>query len=151
MIKANGPSRVLVKSVGAGRFVWSPLPLEASNSMDPLVAFYRFALAQTHVSAGIRSYARHSVTPGTPVNFREACALYFRLRIGSRTVADASASGDQDAAVGDSPGRESSVPLTGPGHRKVDRLDRAEGQASNQRTGLKIRVSAPGLFRLTTG
>ena len=60
MIKANGPSRVLVKSVGAGRFVWSPLPLEASNSMDPLVAFYRFALAQTHV---VPAFA---VTPDTP-------------------------------------------------------------------------------------
>ena len=60
LMKANGPSRVLVKSYGAGRFVWSPLPLEASNSMDPLVAFYRFALAQTHVLPVF------AVSPDTP-------------------------------------------------------------------------------------
>jgi Cellulase (glycosyl hydrolase family 5) len=48
LMKANGPARVLVQSHGAGRFVWSPLPLEAGNSMTSLIAFYQFALAQAN-------------------------------------------------------------------------------------------------------
>ncbi|HEX3143649.1 MAG TPA: hypothetical protein VHQ64_06735, partial [Pyrinomonadaceae bacterium] len=47
--KATGSTRVISRPCGAGRFVWSPLPLEAGNSMDALVAFYQFALAQANV------------------------------------------------------------------------------------------------------
>jgi hypothetical protein len=50
LMKAKGAARVLVQSHGAGRFVWSPLPLEAGNSMEPLVAFYQFALAQARLA-----------------------------------------------------------------------------------------------------
>jgi hypothetical protein len=49
VLKTKGPARVMVQPHGAGRFIWSPLPLEAGNSMDALVAFYRFALAQANV------------------------------------------------------------------------------------------------------
>jgi hypothetical protein len=48
-VPARVPARVIVQPHGAGRFVWSPLPLEAGNSMDALVAFYRFALARANV------------------------------------------------------------------------------------------------------
>jgi hypothetical protein len=50
VLKTPGPARVSVKSHGAGRFVWSPLPLEAGNSTEALVAFYRFALAQASIA-----------------------------------------------------------------------------------------------------
>ena len=42
--KTQPPVQVIVQERGAGRFVWSPLPLEAGNSMDAIVAFYRFGL-----------------------------------------------------------------------------------------------------------
>ena len=58
--KATGPARVISRPYGAGRFVWSALPLEAGNSMDALVAFYRFALMQARVSPGF------TVLPDTP-------------------------------------------------------------------------------------
>jgi hypothetical protein len=60
LVKAKGPARALVLPHGAGRFVWSPLPLEVSSSIDALVAFYRFALAQAHISSGF------SLWPDTP-------------------------------------------------------------------------------------
>lgn len=55
-----GPARVLVQTHGAGRFVWSPLPLEAANSMETLAAFYGLALAQAHVAPAF------AVLPDTP-------------------------------------------------------------------------------------
>jgi len=60
VMKAKGPSRVLVQSHGAGRFVWSPLPLEAGNSMTSLIAFYQFALAQANLAPAF------AVSPDTP-------------------------------------------------------------------------------------
>jgi hypothetical protein len=60
VMKANGPARVLVQSHGAGRFVWSPLPLEAGNSMTSLIAFYQFALAQANLAPAF------AVSPDTP-------------------------------------------------------------------------------------
>jgi len=60
LLTTKGTPRVMVQRHGAGRFVWSPLPLEAANSMDALVAFYRLALAQASVSATF------TVSPDTP-------------------------------------------------------------------------------------
>jgi len=60
LLKTKGPARVIVQPHGAGRFIWSPLPLEAGNSMDALVAFYRFALARANVLSPF------SVSPDTP-------------------------------------------------------------------------------------
>jgi hypothetical protein len=58
--KTKGTARVIVQPHGAGRFVWSPLPLEAGNSMDVLIAFYRFALARANVLPAF------TVSPDTP-------------------------------------------------------------------------------------
>ncbi len=60
VMKAKGPSRVLVQPHGAGRFVWSPLPLEAGNSMDPVIAFYQFALGQANLAPAF------TVSPDNP-------------------------------------------------------------------------------------
>ena len=60
LMNAKGPARVLVQSHGAGRFVWSPLPLEAGNSIEPLAAFYQFALAQARLAPAF------SVSPDSP-------------------------------------------------------------------------------------
>ena len=53
-------STVLIKKVGAGSLVWSPLPLELGDSMEALVAFYRMALVQARVGPVF------SATPRTP-------------------------------------------------------------------------------------
>ncbi len=58
--KVEPPVQVIVQQHGAGRFVWSPLPLEAASSMDALVAFYQFALAQANVLPAF------TVSPDTP-------------------------------------------------------------------------------------
>lgn len=58
--KTKGSPRLTVQRHGAGRFVWSPLPLEAANSMDTLVAFYQFALAQANLAPAF------AVSPDTP-------------------------------------------------------------------------------------
>jgi hypothetical protein len=60
VLKTKGPARVIVQPHGKGSFVWSPLPLEAGNSMDALVAFYRFALARANVVSAF------TVSPDTP-------------------------------------------------------------------------------------
>ncbi len=60
LLRTNGPARVIVQRHGAGRFVWSPVPIEAGNSIDALVAFYRFGLAHAHVSPAF------TVSPDTP-------------------------------------------------------------------------------------
>ncbi len=44
------PVQPLVRAHGAGRFIWSPLPLEVGDSMPALVAFYSLALAQARVA-----------------------------------------------------------------------------------------------------
>jgi hypothetical protein len=53
-------ARPLVKNVGAGRLIRSSLPLELGDSMEALVAFYRFAMAYARVAPIF------SATPHTP-------------------------------------------------------------------------------------
>lgn len=58
--KGQEASTVLVKRVGSGSLLWSPLPLELGDSMEALVAFYRMALALARVGPVF------SATPRTP-------------------------------------------------------------------------------------
>jgi hypothetical protein len=83
VIKGPGTARPLVKPYGAGRFIWSPLPLEMGESLEPLVAFYRFALTL----AGIPRVFR--VSPPAPSililpALYEKAALYTFVSEGER-------------------------------------------------------------------
>lgn len=49
-IVAGGSPSVVEMEVGKGRFVWSPLPVENSDSFDPTVALYRHALDRAGVT-----------------------------------------------------------------------------------------------------
>lgn len=60
VVRHSRTSRVLLRPVGQGGFIWSPLPLEVGESFGPLVALYRFALKQAGVSPLFR------VDPDTP-------------------------------------------------------------------------------------
>jgi len=54
------PVKPLIHSVGSGRIVWSPLPLELSDSLPALVAFYKLALEK----AGVEPI--FTASPATP-------------------------------------------------------------------------------------
>jgi hypothetical protein len=70
-------ARVLVARHGSGRVVWSPLPLELSDSMAALKAFYQLALTHAHISPAF------TVLPNTPsvliipAQFRDALLYTF--------------------------------------------------------------------------
>lgn len=49
-VKTNGLARVIMQPHGKGRFIWSPLPLEAGSTIEPIVAFYRFSLGHANIS-----------------------------------------------------------------------------------------------------
>jgi hypothetical protein len=44
----DGGTRVLTVPVGRGRLIWSPLPVELADQIEPAVALYRYALAQSN-------------------------------------------------------------------------------------------------------
>ena len=50
VVRGSQPVRPLIHAHGAGRIVWSPLPLELGESMAALAAFYKLALAQARVA-----------------------------------------------------------------------------------------------------
>ena len=67
----------LLKNYGTGKLLWSPLPLELSDSMPALVAFYKMALAQAHVAPIFTATPR---TPGVlvlPAVFRDVVLYTF--------------------------------------------------------------------------
>ncbi len=49
-----GVARVHVAQHGKGKFVWSPVPIEIGEGIDPTVAFYRHALTLARVSPTFR-------------------------------------------------------------------------------------------------
>jgi hypothetical protein len=46
----DAPAAVVVRPLGRGSVVWSPLPVELAESPDPTAALYRFALKQAKVT-----------------------------------------------------------------------------------------------------
>ena len=54
-----GPD-VVIRNIGKGRIIWSPLPLESADNIEPAVALYQFALRAAKVSSPC------SLSTGTP-------------------------------------------------------------------------------------
>jgi hypothetical protein len=84
-VVVHGSSRAIVSAYGSGRFVWSPLPLELSDSMTALAAFYRFALAQARIVPVFTATPR---TPGVlilPAVFRDVVLYTFVSEIARDT------------------------------------------------------------------
>ena len=70
-------SQPLVKSVGAGRVIRSALPMELGDSMEAVVAFYRFAMGHARVAPIFTATPR---TPGVlvlPAVFRDVVLYTF--------------------------------------------------------------------------
>jgi hypothetical protein len=79
-------SRVLVKKVGSGSLVWSPLPLELGDSMEALVAFYRMALAQARVGPIFSASPRTPSVLVLPSVFRDVVLYTFVSEIDRDTT-----------------------------------------------------------------
>ncbi len=74
---ATSPVRPLIRAVGAGRIVWSPLPLEVGDSMTALAAFYRLALTQARVAARFTALPRTPAVLVLPAVFRDVVLYTF--------------------------------------------------------------------------
>lgn len=68
-------TRLLVQPHGAGKLIWSPLPLEVGDSMTALVAFYKLALAEARVSPVFTATPHSPSVLVLPSLFRDV-ALY---------------------------------------------------------------------------
>ena len=44
-------AKVIVRNTGRGQIVWSPLPLESADNIEPTVAFYQFAMHAAKVTS----------------------------------------------------------------------------------------------------
>ncbi len=79
-------ARLLSFPVGRGRLIWSPLPVELAEAVEPTVALYRYALEQ----AGIAPiFALADDDPGLlvyPARFREATLYAIVSERGSPTA-----------------------------------------------------------------
>jgi len=77
LAEEGGTSRVRALKSGKGTLLWSPLPLEASDSVEPVVALYGYALKQSSVSSVFSARMKDSSILMLPAVFEEAamCTL----------------------------------------------------------------------------
>lgn len=60
LVRGEGTALTKVRPMGRGRIIWSALPLELGETLEPVVALYRLALAQ----AGLRpAFTAQAATP----------------------------------------------------------------------------------------
>jgi Cellulase (glycosyl hydrolase family 5) len=60
LVSVEGTAVTKTKPLGRGHVIWSPLPLELGETLEPVIALYRLALAQ----AGLRpAFAAQASTP----------------------------------------------------------------------------------------
>lgn len=48
-IDSENPNLVQEYSIGKGKFIWSPLPIELNERNEPLIALYQYAIAQSNI------------------------------------------------------------------------------------------------------
>jgi hypothetical protein len=81
----NAPVSPHIGVSGAGKFVWSPLPLELGDSMPALVEFYRMALSQAGISPVFRAVPNTPAVLILPSVFRDVVLYTFVSEIGRDT------------------------------------------------------------------
>src|SRR6185436_18969127 len=81
----NPPMFPHISVLGAGKFVWSPLPLELGDSMPALVEFYRVALSQAGVSPVFNAVPATPAVLILPSVFRDVVLYTFVSEIGRDT------------------------------------------------------------------
>jgi hypothetical protein len=81
----NPPVSPHVSVLGAGKFVWSPLPLELGDSMTALAEFYRMALSQARISPLFSAVPTTPAVLILPSVFRDVVLYTFVSEIGRDT------------------------------------------------------------------
>ncbi len=79
-------TRLLVQSHGAGKLIWSPLPLEVGDSMTALSAFYNFALDQARVTRMFNASPHSPAVLVLPSVFRDVVLYTFVSEIDQDTT-----------------------------------------------------------------
>jgi hypothetical protein len=84
---ANGgePARVMTIRTGRGRLIWSPLPVELAQQVEPTAALYRYALAQAELAP---HFATQRLDPGVliyPAVYRNAVLYTVVSELGGPT------------------------------------------------------------------
>jgi len=69
--RGRSAARVLICRHGSGRVLWSPLPLELSDSVEATSSFYRLALAQARISPVFTVLPNIPAVLVIPAQFRE--------------------------------------------------------------------------------
>jgi hypothetical protein len=94
----NPPVSPHIGVSGAGKFVWSPLPLELGDSMPALVEFYRMALSQAGISPVFRAVPSTPAVLILPSVFRDVVLYMFVSEIGrTRACRSRTSSREQDS------------------------------------------------------
>ncbi len=70
-------ARPIIHAHGSGRLVWSPLPLELSDSMPAVTAFYKLALAQARIAPVFTAMPQTPAVLILPSVFRDVVLYTF--------------------------------------------------------------------------
>jgi hypothetical protein len=73
----GGPAQVFVIPSGKGAFIWSPLPVELSDSMEAIAALYRYAAAKAALTPVAAIETEDPSVLVRPVVYRDALMLVF--------------------------------------------------------------------------
>ncbi|HLF15483.1 MAG TPA: cellulase family glycosylhydrolase, partial [Bacteroidota bacterium] len=77
VVDGQASPEVLLLPSGKGAFIWSPLPVEVSDSMEALAALYRFAAAKSGLAAAVSAITNDPSVLVRPVVYRDALMLVF--------------------------------------------------------------------------
>jgi hypothetical protein len=75
--KPNSKNQVWLKKLGTGKLIRCPLPLELGDSMEAVVAFYRFAMAQAQVTPRFNAMPPAPAVLVLPSVFRDVVLYTF--------------------------------------------------------------------------
>ena len=76
-VTSQSRGRPIIHAYGSGRIVWCPLPLELSDSMPALAAFYNLALAQAGIAPVFTATPRTPAVLILPSVFRDVVLYTF--------------------------------------------------------------------------
>jgi hypothetical protein len=136
-------SLIKVKTIGPGRIIWSPLPLELGETLEPVVALYRLALVQAGLEP-MFTLGSSAAQPGHRSETAVTPELLIRpTRFADTTLYTFVSETDRDTEVHwqpvlAAPGMRSDLSITVPGRRTaLVMLDSANGKVIGSSVGVK--------------
>lgn len=85
LVERTSPVQPITVVAGSGKIIWSPLPLELSDSMSAIAAFYKFALAQAQIKPVFTALPRTPAVLILPSVFRDVVLYTFVSEINRET------------------------------------------------------------------